>query len=124
MIAPSDYGDLKTDRPGIDERISALGTPLEATYNETHGEYKPDDYQAACRLHGVPPVVHEAHEHWVVTDWFATHLRGRHEIVAEFFGLTIWGRCTTGQAIKMDHVIPDIAKQIAVLPGQEYEWTD
>jgi len=30
----------------------------------------------------------------------------------DFYGLTIWGRCTTGQSISMDWVVQDILKDI------------
>ena len=51
----------------------------------------------------------EVYEHWLVTDWLAHQLRARGESVGEFLGLTIWGRCTTGQPIYMDEVIQEIA---------------
>ena len=50
----------------------------------------------------------EALEHWVVSDWLANRLREQKEMVIDFYGLTIWGRTTSGQAIYIDSVIEDI----------------
>jgi len=50
----------------------------------------------------------EAYEHWIVSDWLADKLHKRGEMVEEIHGLTVWGRCTTGQSIYLDRVICDI----------------
>lgn len=48
----------------------------------------------------------EAFEHWIVSDWLAGKLEAAGEMVShDIHGLTIWGRCTTGQAILLDAVI-------------------
>lgn len=54
----------------------------------------------------------EVYEHWICTDWLAARLAEKGEITGEVSGLTIWGRCTTGQAISMDHVIQRIYKDL------------
>lgn len=52
-------------------------------------------------------------EHWLVTDDLARRLRERGESVADdVSGLTIWGRCTSGQAIYADAVLQTIARDI------------
>lgn len=52
----------------------------------------------------------EAFEHWLVSDWLARKLAEKGESVArDVAGLTVWARCTTGQAIALDSVIQDIA---------------
>lgn len=48
-------------------------------------------------------------EHWIVTDWLGARLFEKGEMVSELFGLHIWGRTTSGQAIHMDNVIEQIA---------------
>lgn len=65
---------------------------------------------------------HEAYEHWVVTDWLARKLDEKDEITGELFGLTIWGRCTSGQAILLDCVIGEICSDLEILEGQKHEW--
>ncbi len=53
----------------------------------------------------------EVYEHWTVSNWLADQLRTRGETVRDdVAGLTIWGRCTTGQAIYMDSVLQDVAR--------------
>ena len=52
----------------------------------------------------------EVYEHWIVTDYLAARLIEQGEtVVRDVAGLTVWGRCTTGQAISMDYVIQHIA---------------
>lgn len=53
----------------------------------------------------------EVYEHWVVSDWLAGQLDRRGEITGDLCGLTIWGRCGTGQSIALDHVIQEIAME-------------
>lgn len=56
----------------------------------------------------------EIYEHWLVSDWLASKLEERGEsVVRDALGLTVWGRATTGQAIYMDAIIQDIARDIA-----------
>ncbi len=48
-------------------------------------------------------------EHWIVSPWLGSQLFELDEMVSEIFGLHIWGRQTSGQAIYMDSVIQTIA---------------
>lgn len=70
------------------------------------------------------PGEHEVYEHWIVSEWFAGKLKQHGETTGELFGLTIWGRCTTGQAIAIDNVIQAIAAEMQILEGQRYEWKE
>ena len=54
------------------------------------------------------PDIDFAHEHWLVSDWLGDHLSQKGEMVAQLFGLTIWGRKTSGQAVYLDSVIAEI----------------
>jgi len=59
----------------------------------------------------------EVYEHWLVTSWLADKLRAKGEtVVDDVAGLTIWGRATTGQMIRMDSVIREIARDLHDLP--------
>lgn len=83
-----------------------------------------DDYREACEQAGIDePFRREAYEHWIVSRWFGQQLAGQGEMVGELFGLTIWGRCTTGQSICLDSVIHSIAQSLGILSGQANEWT-
>jgi hypothetical protein len=70
----------------------------------------PSEYQDVCDIYGLEPGRNEVYEHWVLSDWLASKLDERGEIVGKFAGLTIWGRCCSGQSISMDQVIQDIAE--------------
>lgn len=62
--------------------------------------------ETLCDQFQLEPHTIEAFEHWIVSDWFADKLEAKGEmILKDFHGLTIWGRCTTGQAIHMDGVM-------------------
>ena len=54
----------------------------------------------------------EVYEHWIVSSHLAYKLQEHGQTVKDFFGLTLWCRCCTGQAISMDHVIQEIYKEV------------
>lgn len=54
----------------------------------------------------------EVYEHWIVTRWMADKLGERGEAVGELFGIPIWGRCCTGQAISLDYTIQQMAIEL------------
>lgn len=62
----------------------------------------------------------EVYEHWLVADWFGRRLTDVGEQVVEAWGLTIWCRCVTGQAISMDGSIQRVAENMEILPGQQH----
>jgi hypothetical protein len=64
----------------------------------------------------------EIFEYYIVTEWFGRKLKEYGEIVEDFFGLTVWGRQCSGQAILLDGVIDRIANDMEILVGQENEW--
>lgn len=71
------------------------------------------DWEGACEIDELSPSYDEAYEHWIVGGWFAEKLKEHGEMVIEdFLGLTIWGRCTTGQSISMDHVVREITREL------------
>lgn len=54
----------------------------------------------------------DVYEYWAVSSWLAHKLEVQGEIVEnDFYGLCVWGRTTTGQAISMDYVIREILNQ-------------
>ena len=69
------------------------------------------DYEAICTAHGLDYEYTEALEYWVVSDWLSRKLAEKGESIAEVCGLTVWGRCTSGQMIACDAVIEEIAKE-------------
>jgi len=60
-----------------------------------------------------PEEYHEILEHWVVSEYLARELERRGEsITRDFYGFTIWGRPTHGQAISLDGVIIEIWEEL------------
>lgn len=77
----------------------------------THCEEDPDQWRELCDFNRLEPYTVEAYEHWIVSDWLARQLEEHGEMVSrDFLGLTIWGRCTTGQSMSMDHIMLTIAR--------------
>ncbi len=55
----------------------------------------------------------EAFEHWAVSSWLADKLRAKGESVVQTnWAGWVWARCTTGQMIRMDYVIRQIARDL------------
>lgn len=74
-----------------------------------------DAMDAAALQFGVDPDYIAALEHYDVSDWLASELERRGElIVRNFLGtFNVWGRTTCGQAIYLDDVLLDIAGCVA-----------
>ena len=54
----------------------------------------------------------EVMEWWLVSDWLAKKLEARKEVVINYADFNyFWGRQCSGQAIKLDTLIQDIAKE-------------
>lgn len=81
-----------------------------------------DDWQELCEDEDIEPYTKEALEHWIVSDFLYRKLKEKEEMAGELFGLKIWGRTTSGQAILLDRVIAEIACEMEILVGQRYEW--
>ena len=55
----------------------------------------------------------EVYEYWIVSEWLASKLAARGCVIhRDFFNLPLWGRCATGQAIKLDAVIRDVVREL------------
>lgn len=80
----------------------------------TYIKERVNDHEAFCRDFDIDADEYESdvYEHWIVSNWLADKLEKRGEVTGEVCGLTIWGRCTTGQAISMDLVIQQIAAEL------------
>lgn len=75
------------------------------------GTYPFEDF---CDEHEIEPYQWDVFEHWIVSNWLAEKLEAKGEKVdADFAGLTVWARTTTGQSIAMDAVIQAIAADLA-----------
>jgi len=61
-----------------------------------------------CDGEGV--INHEPLEFWLVTPWLGRRLKSNGGFVFKLSNLTIWGREASGQAIKLDYIMEQIAK--------------
>jgi len=67
----------------------------------------------------------EVYEWWAVSSNMGRALQERGEVIIPGnYGNWYWGRCTTGQAIKLDHVISLIAEGMEILDGQQLSWAN
>ena len=70
-------------------------------------------WRELCEAKSIDPHTIEAYEHWLISDWLADKLAAHGEMVSkDIHGLTVWGRCTTGQSILLDEVIKDIYNEL------------
>jgi len=85
-------------------------------------EFKDYGYESAQEFVESGEDVHEILEWWIITDYLYRKLKEKGQPVLEWGNNYYWGRCTTGQAILLDHVISEICEDIQILEGQKYSW--
>lgn len=117
---------------GVDNEWSEKFRTREEAIVDAWGDTAPTSFDTeeeaaenCCDENGIDVRDHdrEVYEHWIVSGFFARKLQGHGEQVIEFCNLTIWCRCCTGQAIWLDGVIAEIAKDMEILPGMRYDWS-
>ena len=94
-------------------------------YNEELGEASfMDTWSDLCDEQNLDITYPDVFEHWIVSDYLADKLEEYGEkVLRAFFGMTIWCRTTTGQAILLDGVISKICAEMEILEGQKYDWS-
>ncbi|WP_425398625.1 hypothetical protein [Aeoliella sp.] len=105
-----------------DNLLAEVGAPVDLDAEQCTPIESQEDFRALCEAIDVEPYQREAYEHWIVSDWLAEKLAERGEMTGELFGLTLWGRGCTGQAIFLDRVICEIASDMGILAGQPNAW--
>ena len=122
-------GWVPADELNYDQQLSAKDDGIEDYNFYLPGEYPAlqsysdaEDWEDLCRIEGIEPDPDEIYEHWVVDDFLYEKLEQQGESVGELFNLRIWGRGCTGQVIKLDSVIQQIAADMEILAGQANEW--
>ncbi len=79
------------------------------------------EYAEIGRHFNLDPDYNEVYEHWIVnSSWAADDLRAYGQIVFEFGGMTIFGRCTTGQSISLDGWARRLMRD---LPDDHWIWS-
>jgi hypothetical protein len=62
----------------------------------------------------------EVMEWWIVSEFLMKKLKEHGEIIIPHEKL--WGRCQSGQQVKMEGVIDEICSDMGILEGQENSW--
>ena len=132
---PDYYDDLLNafqGNPDYEEAVTENGwretekDGKDAFYNKDNDEWSfADSWEDLCNEQNIDAYEYapEIYEHWIVSDWLARKLEEHGErVLRDFFGMTIWGRPTSGQAIFLDYIISEIAAEMGILEGQENEW--
>lgn len=98
---------LQVDYPETAHQYGWLKTNGIWCHSENINTYT--DVKKLVKEEGLEDIYKEAYEHWIITDGLAEKMESCGEIVdMGFFGLTVWGRTSTGQAIWLDSVIQDV----------------
>lgn len=97
---------------------------LEASVDKIRSKVKamiPDQsYQEINEHFNLEPDYIEIYEHWIVeSNWFADQLKEYGQVVFEFGGLTIFGRCTSGQSLSLDGWARSMVRD---LPEDHWVW--
>lgn len=80
------------------------------------------EYAEIGRHFNLDPDYDEVYEHWIVnSSWAADDLRAYGQIVFEFGGMTIFGRCTTGQSVLLDGWVRRLMRD---LPEDHWIWSE
>ena len=80
------------------------------------------EYTEIGRHFNLDPDYDEVYEHYVVnSSWAADDLRAYGQIVFEFGGMTIFGRCTTGQSVLLDGWVRRLMRD---LPEDHWIWSE
>jgi hypothetical protein len=76
-----------------------------------------------CQSQSIEPDRPQVFEHWFVRNWAFSKLMEQGETVGIVEDIFVWGRCTTGQAMCLDHVWQSIAAELQILDGQANSWS-
>lgn len=72
-----------------------------------------NSWEELCDEQGYEPYRSDVMGYYVIEPSVVKHFQDEGELVTEdFFGLCLWGRCTTGQSVQDDGVIQRIAEVI------------
>lgn len=108
--------DYVFNNPNIDDvEVYCTGERIDFTTDKELYKYLADNDKFAdfCEDLRLEPEEREIFEYWIITDYLGRKLQGKGEAVLfNFYGLTIWGRTTTGQAIALDGVIQRIFEEL------------
>ena len=114
-MSPEEYAAEETSEEDQTEDLKALRTKVKALITND------SEYAEIGRHFNLDPDYNEVYEHWIVnSSWAADDLRAYGQIVFEFGGLTIFGRCATGQSILLDGFVRRLMRD---LPDDHWIWS-
>ena len=114
-MSPEEYAAEETSEEDQTEDLKALRTKVKALITND------SEYAEIGRHFDLDPDYDEVYEHWIVnSSWAADDLRAYGQIVFEFGGLTIFGRCATGQSLSLDGWVRRLMRD---LPEDHWIWS-
>lgn len=114
-MSPEEYAAEETSEDDQTEDLKALRAKVKALITND------SEYTEIGRHFNLDPDYNEVYEHWIVnSSWAADDLRAYGQIVFEFGGMTIFGRCTTGQSILLDGWTRRLMRD---LPDDHWIWS-
>ena len=113
-MSPEEYAAEETSEEDQTEDLKALRPKVKALITND------SEYAEIGRHFDLDPDYDEVYEHYVVnSSWAADDLRAYGQIVFEFGGLTIFGRCATGQSLSLDGWVCRLMRD---LPDDHWIW--
>lgn len=121
-----------TNPETVEEHLKELKIlPEDATLSDDEdGDFETSDadsWQELCDEESIDVDDYrpDIYEHWIVSNWLADKLEAHgHKVLKDFFGMAVWCRPTTGQAILLDGVITEICNEMEIFEGQRNSWAD
>jgi len=115
-MSPEEYAAEETSEGDQTEDLKALRTKVKALITND------SEYEEIGRHFELEPDYNEVYEHYIVnSSWAADDLRAYDQVVFEFGGMTIFGRCTTGQSILLDGWTRRLMRD---LPDDHWIWSE
>lgn len=72
------------------------------------------EWQDLCQVEEINPHTEEVFECWLVSEQLARKLKNKGELIAEnLYGLTVWGRTSMGQPMRLDDAIREIVAEMS-----------
>ena len=112
----SDIDEDDANQEALDKSIDQIRSKVKALITND------SEYAEIGRHFNLDPDYDEVYEHYIVnSSWAADDLRAYGQIVFEFGGLTIFGRCTTGQSMSLDGWTRRLMRD---LPEDHWIWSE
>ncbi len=112
LLTSIDWDSAEKEINGTDNHIVEINSKWDLQRNkDEYIYYTADTKYDLIRYyyhHDMSELEVEVLEWWIVSDYLFDKLKAKGETVEQFYGLPIWGRTCSGQAIYCDYVIQEI----------------